>query len=135
MVDREPLKRDPHAARKPEKGFCESWGSLRTLPPCLPRWNGAQSVLRNRHLRNPGLWEGAAMRQNSLSFYAFYAGVFCLCMCVLMLEIIQVRLLSVTTYYHIAFFAISMAMFDMTAGAVWSISEMSVSLIKPSTTI
>jgi hypothetical protein len=34
------------------------------------------------------------------------------------LEILDTRLLSVLTWYHISFFAISMAMFGMTAGAV-----------------
>lgn len=36
-----------------------------------------------------------------------------------MLEIIQTRILSVTTWYHLAFFAISVAMFGLTAGAVY----------------
>jgi predicted membrane-bound spermidine synthase len=36
-----------------------------------------------------------------------------------MLQIIQTRILSVVAWYHLAFFAISMAMFGMTAGAVW----------------
>ena len=36
-----------------------------------------------------------------------------------MLQIIQTRILSVVTWYHLAFFAISMAMFGLTAGAVW----------------
>ena len=36
-----------------------------------------------------------------------------------MLEIIQTRILSVVVWYHLAFFVISLAMFDLTAGAVW----------------
>src|ERR1700738_4074470 len=47
---------------------------------------------------------------------AFLAGLFILCMCVLMLQIIETRVLSVISYYHLAFFAISLAMFGMTAG-------------------
>jgi hypothetical protein len=39
-------------------------------------------------------------------------------MCGLMLQIIQTRLLSVIAWYYLAFFAISMAMFGMTAGAL-----------------
>ncbi|MEW6388017.1 MAG: hypothetical protein AB1491_10925 [Thermodesulfobacteriota bacterium] len=36
-----------------------------------------------------------------------------------MLQLIETRLLSVILWYHLAFFAISMAMFGLTAGAVW----------------
>src|SRR5689334_1473066 len=49
---------------------------------------------------------------------AFLIGVFLVCMCGLMLQIIQTRLLSVIAWYYLAFFAISMAMFGMTAGAL-----------------
>jgi hypothetical protein len=49
---------------------------------------------------------------------AFLAGVFMLCMSVLMLQIVATRMLSVISYYHVAFLAISMAMFGMTAGAL-----------------
>jgi hypothetical protein len=49
---------------------------------------------------------------------AFLAGLFMLCMGVLLLQIVETRVLSVITYYHLAFFAISMAMFGMTAGAL-----------------
>jgi hypothetical protein len=48
----------------------------------------------------------------------FLIGLFILCMCVLMLQIIETRVLSVISYYHLAFFAISMAMFGMTAGSL-----------------
>lgn len=37
----------------------------------------------------------------------------------MMLQIIQTRILSVVAWYHLAFFVISMAMFGLTAGAVW----------------
>jgi spermidine synthase len=36
-----------------------------------------------------------------------------------MLQLIQTRILSVMVWYHLAFFVISVAMFGMTAGAVW----------------
>ena len=49
----------------------------------------------------------------------FYIGVFLITACTLMLQIIQTRILSVVAWYHLAFFAISMAMFGLTAGAVW----------------
>ncbi len=49
----------------------------------------------------------------------FYAALFVLTFSTLALEIVQTRLLSVVTWYHLAFFVISSAMFGMTAGAVW----------------
>lgn len=50
---------------------------------------------------------------------AFYSGLFLITSCTLMLQVIQTRILSVVAWYHLAFFAISMAMFGLTAGAVW----------------
>jgi len=47
-----------------------------------------------------------------------YLGLFLISLSGLSLEITLVRLLSVTTWYHLAFFAISTAMLGMTAGAV-----------------
>lgn len=49
----------------------------------------------------------------------FLTGLFLICMCTLMLQIMQTRLLSVITWYYLAFFAISMAMFGMTAGSLY----------------
>lgn len=49
----------------------------------------------------------------------FYAGLFLLTFSTLILEIVETRILSVVTWYHLAFFVISSAMFGMTAGAVW----------------
>jgi hypothetical protein len=48
----------------------------------------------------------------------FLAGVFLTCMCGLMLQIMETRVLSVIGYYHLAFFAISVAMLGMTAGGL-----------------
>src|SRR5262245_9349078 len=48
----------------------------------------------------------------------FLTGVFLICMCSLMLQIVQTRVISVIVYYHLAFFAISMAMLGMTAGSL-----------------
>ena len=48
----------------------------------------------------------------------FLIGVFLICMCSLMLQIVQTRVISVIVYYHLAFFAISMAMLGMTAGSL-----------------
>jgi hypothetical protein len=50
--------------------------------------------------------------------FSFLAGLFLICMCVLMLQIIETRVLSVIAYYYFAFFAIGMAMFGMTAGSL-----------------
>ena len=49
----------------------------------------------------------------------FLVGLFLICMCGLMLQIIETRILSVVAYYYLAFFAIAMAMFGMTAGALF----------------
>jgi hypothetical protein len=49
----------------------------------------------------------------------FYIGFFVITSATLMLELIQTRILSVIAWYHLAFFVISMAMFGLTAGAVW----------------
>jgi hypothetical protein len=48
----------------------------------------------------------------------FLAGLFLICMCGLMLQIIATRILSVISWYYLAFFSISMAMFGMTAGSL-----------------
>ncbi len=47
-----------------------------------------------------------------------YAGLFVVSFSALALEVALVRLLSVTTWYHLAFFAISTAMLGGTAGAI-----------------
>ena len=49
----------------------------------------------------------------------FYVGVFLVSFAALMLEIVQTRILSVVVWYHLAFLVISLAMFGLTAGAVW----------------
>lgn len=51
--------------------------------------------------------------------FRFYAGLFLVTACTLALQLIQTRILSVVAWYHLAFFAISMAMFGLTAGAIW----------------
>lgn len=47
-----------------------------------------------------------------------YAGIFAVAAAALMLEIGLTRIFSVTMWYHFAFFAISVALFGMTAGAL-----------------
>ncbi len=48
----------------------------------------------------------------------FYSGVFLLSGLVMMLQILQSRLFSVTSWYHLSFLVISMAMFGLTMGAL-----------------
>lgn len=50
---------------------------------------------------------------------AFYVGLALTAGATLALEILQVRILSVVSWYHLAFFVISIAMFGMTAGALY----------------
>ena len=49
----------------------------------------------------------------------FYAGLGLVTAATLMLQIVETRIISVTAWYHLAFFVISIAMFGLTAGAVW----------------
>ena len=49
----------------------------------------------------------------------FLGGVFLITASVLVFQIVQTRVLSVIAWYYLAFFAISVAMLGMTAGAVW----------------
>ena len=58
------------------------------------------------------------MTRTSRDAFAFLAGVFLLCMSVLMIQIIQTRILSVVSLYYMAFFSISMAMLGLTGGAL-----------------
>ncbi len=46
------------------------------------------------------------------------AGLFLTTVATLILEILDSRLLSVLTWYHLGFFAVSLAMLGMAAGAV-----------------
>ena len=50
---------------------------------------------------------------------AFLLGLFFITGTTLSLEVLNTRLLSVVTWYHLSFFAVSMAMFGMAAGALW----------------
>lgn len=50
-------------------------------------------------------------------------GLFLITASTLMLQIIETRILSVILWYHLAFFAISMAMFGLTAGALWVFTQ------------
>ena len=56
-------------------------------------------------------------RSHSISSSSIYIGTFLIAFTTLALEITLTRILSVTTWYHLAFFAIGVAMLGMTAGA------------------
>ncbi len=49
---------------------------------------------------------------------SFYAGVFLIAGLVMSLQILQSRIFSVTSWYHLSFLVISMAMFGLTLGAL-----------------
>jgi hypothetical protein len=49
----------------------------------------------------------------------FYGALGLVTAATLMLQIIETRIISVTSWYHLAFFVISIAMFGLTAGAVF----------------
>src|SRR5215204_5686728 len=57
--------------------------------------------------------------QNDPQRLSFYPGVALITAATLMLQIVETRIISVTSWYHLAFFVISIAMFGLTAGAVW----------------
>src|ERR1700738_5185369 len=59
------------------------------------------------------------IQRNRRAKVFFLGGVFLACMCPLMLQVMETRLLSVISWYYLAFFAISMAMFGMTAGSLF----------------
>ena len=83
-------------------------------------------VLRNPHssqtrttwdneLSQPETKPGVAAPQRG----PFLLGVFLVTAAVLVFQVVQTRILSVIAWYYLAFFAISVAMLGMTAGAVW----------------
>ena len=49
---------------------------------------------------------------------SFFIGLFVIAASILSTQILQTRILSVMSWYFLAFFTISMAMFGMTAGAL-----------------
>ena len=56
---------------------------------------------------------------DALSRGGFYAGVGFVTAATLMLQIVETEIIFITSWYHLAFFVISIAMFGLTAGAVW----------------
>jgi spermidine synthase len=60
-----------------------------------------------------------AASQDVIKKPSFLTGVFLITFSVLVFQIVQTRILSVITWYYLAFFAISVAMLGMTIGAVW----------------
>ena len=49
---------------------------------------------------------------------SFYSGVFILSGLLMALQVLQARIFSVTTWYHLSFLVISVAMFGLTLGAL-----------------
>jgi spermidine synthase len=62
---------------------------------------------------------GRGRLQKNAQRLPFYAGLGMVTAATLMLQIVETRIISVTSWYHLAFFVISIAMFGLTAGAVW----------------
>ncbi|HJY62716.1 MAG TPA: hypothetical protein VJ455_01065, partial [Ignavibacteria bacterium] len=60
----------------------------------------------------------ASEQNNKYAGFNIYIGTFLIAFSTLSLEVTLTRLLSVITFYHMAFFAVSTAMLGMTAGAV-----------------
>jgi hypothetical protein len=57
--------------------------------------------------------------QKAVQRLPFYVGLALITAATLMLQVVETRIISVTSWYHLAFFVISIAMFGLTAGAVW----------------
>src|SRR4030088_2345142 len=84
----------------------------------LPRSPGAQlgsriSAGRRMHLPK------AKSRDETGRRVRFYVALGLVTAATLMLQIIETRIISVISWYHLAFFIISIAMFGLTAGAVF----------------
>jgi hypothetical protein len=77
------------------------------------------SLLFLVHHRTEEITRRGGMEGNAVARFRFYVGVFVIAAATLMLQIIETRIISVTSWYHLAFFVISTAMFGLTAGAVW----------------
>jgi MFS family permease len=58
------------------------------------------------------------MHASPVATVSDYLGVFLVALATLMLEVLLTRIFSVTLWYHLAFVAVSIAMFGMTLGAV-----------------
>ena len=58
------------------------------------------------------------MHLDPVARWLFYVGLGLVTAATLMLQIVETRLISVTSWYHLAFFVISIAMFGLTVGAV-----------------
>jgi hypothetical protein len=76
-----------------------SSGPYASVPTAHSGWQGKPDRMRNR--------------QRWLS-----AGLFLVALATLLLELLDSRLLSVLTWYHLSFFAVSLAMLGMAAGAI-----------------
>jgi spermidine synthase len=71
---------------------------------------------RARSIDAPQTWR--ATMQKGGQRLRFYSALGLITAATLMLQIVETRIISVTSWYHLAFFVISIAMFGLTAGAV-----------------
>src|SRR5580698_2442583 len=81
-------------------------------------------MLRSTSLHRPPIstqqvWSRWMMPRSDFRKFPFLSGVFLITFSDLIFQILQTRILSVIAWYYLAFFAISVAMLGMTAGAVW----------------
>src|SRR5581483_1888097 len=89
---------------------------FRSFRPKLP---SPRSRRRSRHPGEAPVNSAPSSPNPTLSRRPFLLGVFLITYSVLVFQIVQTRVLSVIAWYYLAFFAISVAMLGMTAGAVW----------------
>jgi hypothetical protein len=70
-----------------------------------------------------GAWRSRSRRQEGArpaGTRGFYLGLATIALATLALELVDTRLLSALTWYHLAFFAISLSLLGLTAGAVYA---------------
>ena len=72
-----------------------------------------REILRGRRMHQPKTPDETGRRVR------FYVALGLVSAATLMLQIIETRIISVISWYHLAFFVISIAMFGLTAGAVF----------------
>src|SRR5581483_2661320 len=98
-------------------------GGIDICKPCAARQKHkrAQAMRWQPDERSAGQWivPRSVRTRKTMRPMRFYLGVFLISFAALALEIVQTRILSVVVWYHLAFFVISLAMFGLTAGAVW----------------
>lgn len=91
-------------------------GIARATIPSVRPWVYHPAVGEHRHrTHRPGPQPGTQLDRKRASLLT---GLFLTAMATLCLEVLDTRLFSVLTWYHLSFFAVSTAMFGMAAGAL-----------------